>query len=765
MRILILLYTICILRHCSCGDVNEPKGTPDVSSGTIDQPSPNTTQDTINEQNAEYKDSLESSKDEKTTSDDSKEDSPNLSGKDEPIQETQRDSLKSEGGATGIGRVVRRDAIPINTAQAVWETGLRHPSDSPDDQEDGEKERRRQIERVMTSSSLEKFLQAEAAKSKAASTSPGCTLDIAKLNPSLCKLHEYYYDSHHIALIVPKEEVTVTGLVQAKFPIWIAKPGEFCEFSKLYLNKDNKPDLVLVAKRSASGVSARWYAKSLGVWVKWKNVEERINKLSTFIDRPATFVMNMDDTDDLPHCTIFDAKILGAQARLYFPKPGYYATEVKSGDVSIWKAEKGDKCMACDLYSRDGEPLFALISIRNEEGKTYRRFGRRDQEWNEMTEKEFNELRQELTTVKLAKSSTTGFIITPPTSPPPSRHSSIEASEDTHEAGSKKGFGSLRRMWKERREDIRSISKRIPSKEVVATYVGRKVNTFGRRIESLRRFRRPPLRAVTGDKEDTEEFDQLALINTQKEDATGVSTQGATLPDEQQTDASQTTIDLSNQDGQIYNSFFHHGESIPTVLIVPCTGVFVNEIVNGDERIWKAENGMSLDYSKLYMNSDNSPELIFIISSNNKGLDKRHFGLQNGKWVDCSDTYIDRLNDLRIAVDTTVDITINVEDAQDTENCTIFDAEICRVPIRSYIPNLGFNANKLVHNGEILWTASETEELISCIAYLKDGEPFLIIIKMFDSGEKTQKCYEKDENGWNVVDKATFDKKRSELIP
>ncbi|AFZ79498.1 hypothetical protein BEWA_023470 [Theileria equi strain WA] len=214
-----------------------------------------------------------------------------------------------------------------------------------------------------------------------------------------CQSFEYHHDDSHIKLVLPQGGVIVTKLLESRSTIWTGKTGEVLEYAKVYLKKDGKPEFVRVWKKGYSGINCLNYTKNiLNNWSKFTgNINDKINPLKVATEHKGDFIIDLQNEEDTDECRIFEAELLGVTTRHFYPKPGYYATEVKDGDESLWKASEStdEKCLSCDVYTKDEERILYLSKRKNGK-RDDASFEFSDGEWKNITEKEFNDKMNEL---------------------------------------------------------------------------------------------------------------------------------------------------------------------------------------------------------------------------------------------------------------------------------------------------------------------------------------------------------------------------------
>ncbi|EKX72717.1 signal peptide containing protein [Theileria equi strain WA] len=231
-------------------------------------------------------------------------------------------------------------------------------------------------------------------------TSGSATLKLTKPDDSIYQSFDYYHDDNHIKLVLPQEGVIVTKISENR-GIWTGKAGETLEYAKVYLKKDGKLQFVRVWKRDSSGINCLNYTRGrIYGWSEFKgDISTKINPLKVATEHKGDSIIDLKKDEDTKKCRIFSVNFLGVPTRSYSPKPGYYATEVKDGDESLWKASEGtdEKCLSCELYTKD-EPFIVLLTIKGANRNENIYLEKADQKWREIEKTDFDKKLEKLTT-------------------------------------------------------------------------------------------------------------------------------------------------------------------------------------------------------------------------------------------------------------------------------------------------------------------------------------------------------------------------------
>ncbi|EKX73294.1 hypothetical protein BEWA_054930 [Theileria equi strain WA] len=223
-------------------------------------------------------------------------------------------------------------------------------------------------------------------------TGASATLKLLKPDYSIYQFFEYHHDDNHIRLVIPRDSLVVTKILNDTKTIWSGKRGEVLEYAKVYLNKDKKPELVLVTLITPSGVLRKDYIKGTSNnWKEFKgDVSTKINPLKVTTEHKRDSIIDLKNEKDTYECRIFSVIFLGVPTRSYSPKPGYIVKEVMDGEISLWKAAEGtdERCLSCELYTKY-EHNILYLSKRKHGKRDDASFEFSDGTWKSISEEEF----------------------------------------------------------------------------------------------------------------------------------------------------------------------------------------------------------------------------------------------------------------------------------------------------------------------------------------------------------------------------------------
>ncbi|AFZ79251.1 hypothetical protein BEWA_020980 [Theileria equi strain WA] len=229
------------------------------------------------------------------------------------------------------------------------------------------------------------------------------TLDLANPDKDECEFFEYPFAGNVIKLIVPKKNTTVIRLVDGEKEIWIPSTGETFDHTKVYLNKDGTPELVLVVTKRADTSKETYLELKDGKWKSCTNHEEKMRILMAPAEWISNFELDLALANSTDECSSFEVDLLGVTTKHFYPKPGHVAIQVKDGNEELWHAGKhvsryggriigmfggyDDYCRYCLIYRKGDKELLEIVTVENL-SRWWKYFEKNaDGKWTSMTEK------------------------------------------------------------------------------------------------------------------------------------------------------------------------------------------------------------------------------------------------------------------------------------------------------------------------------------------------------------------------------------------
>ncbi|EKX73800.1 hypothetical protein BEWA_038370 [Theileria equi strain WA] len=229
-------------------------------------------------------------------------------------------------------------------------------------------------------------------------------VDISIVNSPLCLFIDYTFASNAIKLVVPRNDVSVTKLMNGKEEIYTLSSGETFEYARVYLNKGAKSELVFVVTRTSSEISRKAYCKSGHVWRNCSNYDAQMKNSRVSAEWISNFEVDLASTTDTYECTVFQVALLGITTKQFYPKPGYMAIEVKDGNKVLWHAEKPQTlngtltgvfggyngyCRSC-IISENGDMMLLEMALFVDESMVYKYFEKTtDGKWAPIEKKDY----------------------------------------------------------------------------------------------------------------------------------------------------------------------------------------------------------------------------------------------------------------------------------------------------------------------------------------------------------------------------------------
>ncbi|EKX73544.1 signal peptide containing protein [Theileria equi strain WA] len=200
----------------------------------------------------------------------------------------------------------------------------------------------------------------------------------------------------------------------------------------------------------------------------------------------------------------------------------------------------------------------------------------------------------------------------------------------------------------------------------------------------------------------------------------------------------------------------------PMMLIVPQAGRLVVELVSEqEEEIWKGGYEETLKYARAYLGHNEEPELILVVSETPSGRSQKYLELKGREWVFCIN-HDAKIQSLKVATKHRGDFSMNLQDLEATEHCTIFQTPFLGIESRFYLPEPGYHATEVKDGDQVLWEGFGSDKCSFSTIYFSNGLPHLLHIKVTSVLKNDFYCAK--ENGvWKIVPEGEFRTMISEL--
>ncbi|AFZ81005.1 signal peptide-containing protein [Theileria equi strain WA] len=239
----------------------------------------------------------------------------------------------------------------------------------------------------------------EKAKTFIGESGRDASLNIAHPSRLLCQSFNYTFAANAVQLIVPNKGVSVSKLVNNTETVWTAEPGETFDHAKVYLNKDKKPELVLLVTTLSGTPKETYLELKDGKWVSCNDKDAKMKNLKDTTEWKSDFELDLSASKDTDKCRIFEAELLGVTTRHFYPKPGHVPIKVQDGNKELWKSttcatkfgsNSSDSCLSCLIYEKGDIKILEMITVERLT-KRYNYFERVSGEaWKTITEEDFD---------------------------------------------------------------------------------------------------------------------------------------------------------------------------------------------------------------------------------------------------------------------------------------------------------------------------------------------------------------------------------------
>ncbi|AFZ80954.1 signal peptide-containing protein [Theileria equi strain WA] len=223
------------------------------------------------------------------------------------------------------------------------------------------------------------------------------SLNIAHPNRLLYKSFDYTFATNSVKLVVPKKGISISTLMNGTEEVYtLPSVREKFDHAKVYLNKDKKPELVLLVTTLSGTPKETYLELKDGKWVSCDDHDAKIKSLKDTTEWKSDFEIDLSASKDTDNCSIFEVELLGITTRHFYPKAGYMAIQVKDGNKGLWTAPtNNDYCFSCIIHNKGDKELLEMIVVeRCSRHLTF--FEKASTEWNEIENTTFNDKLKEM---------------------------------------------------------------------------------------------------------------------------------------------------------------------------------------------------------------------------------------------------------------------------------------------------------------------------------------------------------------------------------
>ncbi|AFZ80943.1 signal peptide-containing protein [Theileria equi strain WA] len=221
------------------------------------------------------------------------------------------------------------------------------------------------------------------------------------------------------------------------------------------------------------------------------------------------------------------------------------------------------------------------------------------------------------------------------------------------------------------------------------------------------------------------------------------------------------SLNISTPNSSQCQSFDYYYDDNHIKLMVPKKNVSVSKLMNSLENVCILSAGETFDHVKVYLNKDGQPELVLVASNFSSDIKYNYFAKNGTKW-ECTLKYTEKLKALKIVPAKKTDISIDLNKAEDTNGCIVFNVEPLYVQTRFHLPKPDYHANEVKDGSKKIWKPSGDERCTSCVVY-SNNNAHLLSLFIKDGENHDHKYFEKNGSNWKEISKDEFDKKYDEM--
>lgn len=222
------------------------------------------------------------------------------------------------------------------------------------------------------------------------------------------------------------------------------------------------------------------------------------------------------------------------------------------------------------------------------------------------------------------------------------------------------------------------------------------------------------------------------------------------------------SIDVAAPDSAHCESFDFYLDAVPTKLVV-AKDESADKVLYGKHNVWAAQSGEVVGYVQAYMDRDDGPKFVHVVTRAPGVVMGRMFEYSSGKWNVVEGDYSEKLRSLRVVPDSLSNFVLDLDVEESTDKCKIFQTKLVGLNTRLYFPKLGHYASSVGGGGKDVWKADGDERVMHCDVYTGgNGKSLLLLVASDDNGEHSH-FFEKVNGEWDVVDHGAFQEKFLEM--
>ncbi|EKX73342.1 signal peptide containing protein [Theileria equi strain WA] len=214
------------------------------------------------------------------------------------------------------------------------------------------------------------------------------TLDLS--NPDKSKVNMDIKDSNGVVFseITPKDTSKITTVVDGPTSIWTASGKE--EFVFVKHHKKGDSILLTILLKDDNGYTDKYFEKNSSNWNEIKQ-DEFNGKLATLMGEVLD-LSNPDTSKILVHTE--NASGLSFQG--YYPKDTSKITSVVDANKELWNGGANDRCLSCLIYKKGSMELLKIVVVEKN-SIAYKYFEKNaDGGWKDLQQEEFDKKLKDL---------------------------------------------------------------------------------------------------------------------------------------------------------------------------------------------------------------------------------------------------------------------------------------------------------------------------------------------------------------------------------
>ncbi|AFZ80618.1 hypothetical protein BEWA_000220 [Theileria equi strain WA] len=609
-------------------------------------------------------------------------------------------------------------------------------------------------------------------------------LDIAKPSVNLFSQERSTSDDIPVVKITPKNNGSVTKIVEADLLVWESESGQTSHMATVYYDGETAVS-VTVRYRDVDGKSFdRFFNKDNDEWerVNTEDQDDLLNMLkkkgqNTIAHTPAPapapapaarsqqrsrkpIVLNLEESDS----ELFDMTEEDegrATKRVYSARqPANGLTEVIEGDFELWKSDSDDKhCKSAIIYfDEDDEPQLAYFLLEDASGRLVARRQKRDGRWNTISKDDYEKAIEDmklgaqlsgLKDIELDISDVDANVFTVENS----NEGQASCKKCTPRPGNNltEIFELNVPLWEGKPEESceQVILYSLSNTALLALL---QINKDTGRSTS--RHQKKDNRWVVISQED---FDQV--LTEMREGRAQLPVATTDKPQSQGGGSKIVTLSINaDPDPTRFKAFDFYMDDVKTRMFTFSGGYNPVKIVDGNQNLlWRAMSGEKCRYILVHT-PDRSYTFAHLFITTTIIVDDLFSHYDGKKWSMNDSKYRDKLKAIKVKTNRIANFRMDINQRTDTTQCKVVSTDFDGISAVLLIPTKGYHAVNVHFGSQVLWQAEKDGDRCTfAVLRIIDNENVLLSLTVRKSDHKfVSVIIIKNGDKWSYIDSKTY---------